>query len=176
MDHHPIHLHGYYFKVTATDGGQVPLSARVPETTVLVPTGATRDVEFIADAPGDWAMHCHMTHHVMNQMGHGIPNMIGVNPKRFDAKVSRLVKGYMTMGQAGMGDMAEMQMAVPKNSIPMSGGHGPFGMITMGGMFTLVKVRENLDNYEDPGWYQAPEGTVARQATAAELARDGIEL
>jgi FtsP/CotA-like multicopper oxidase with cupredoxin domain len=84
MDHHPIHLHGHYFKVTATDGGTIPVSAQWPETTVLVPVGSTRDVELIADAPGDWAMHCHMTHHVMNQMGHGIPNMIGVKHRPLD--------------------------------------------------------------------------------------------
>ena len=61
MDHHPVHLHGYAFKVTETDGGPIPKEAQWPETTVLVPTGATRTVEFIADNPGDWAMHCHMT-------------------------------------------------------------------------------------------------------------------
>ena len=45
--------------------------------TVLVPVGSTRAVDFIADNPGDWPFHCHMTHHVMNQMGHGVPNMVG---------------------------------------------------------------------------------------------------
>ena len=68
MDHHPIHLHGHFFRVTATDGGPIPLAAQWAEGTVLVPVGSTRDIEFVADAPGDWAMHCHMTHHVMNQM------------------------------------------------------------------------------------------------------------
>ena len=54
---------------------------------MLVPVGTTRDIEFIADAPGDWAMHCHMTHHVMNQMGHDIPNLIGMKPGGLDEKV-----------------------------------------------------------------------------------------
>ncbi|MGC4089076.1 MAG: copper oxidase [Polyangiaceae bacterium] len=174
MDHHPIHLHGHYFKMTATDGGSIPPSAQFPETTVLVPTGATRDVEFIADAPGDWAMHCHMTHHVMNQMGHGIPNMIGVDPKDLDARMRPLVPGYMTMGNDGMGDMGAMGMPVPKNSIPMQGAQGPHDYITMGGMFTIVKVREGLTSYEDPGWYQAPAGTQADLAKPDDLARDGI--
>ena len=57
MDHHPIHLHGHYFKVVATDGGQIPVAGQWPQTTVLVAVGTTRDVEFIADAPGDWVMH-----------------------------------------------------------------------------------------------------------------------
>ena len=81
MDHHPIHLHGYQFRVTATDGGEIPESAQQLETTVLVPVGSTRTIEFVANEPGDWAMHCHMTHHVMNQMGHGLPNVIGVDAR-----------------------------------------------------------------------------------------------
>ncbi len=176
MDHHPVHLHGYYFKLVATDGGQLPVAAQVPETTVLVPVGSTRDVELIADNPGDWAMHCHMTHHVMNQMGHNFPNTTGVNTTDLDKKVRKLVPGYMGMGEHGMGDMGEMKMDVPKNSIPMGGGNGMYGFITMGGMFTILKVREKLESYDkDPGWYQAPPGTLATVASAAELAKDGIK-
>jgi FtsP/CotA-like multicopper oxidase with cupredoxin domain len=174
MDHHPIHLHGYHFKVVATDGGIIPQTARCPQTTVLVPTGSTRDVEFVADAPGDWPLHCHMTHHVMNQMGHNVPNMLGATAGKVDQRVSALVPGYMTMGRSGMGEMAEMNMPVPKNSIPMMGSKGAHDVITMGGMFTILKVREGLTSYADPGWYEAPEGTRARAATADELARDGI--
>jgi hypothetical protein len=174
MDHHPIHLHGYHFKVVATDGGTIPTTARCPQTTVLVPTGSTRDVEFVADAPGDWPLHCHMTHHVMNQMGHNVPNVLGASAGKVDERVSALVPGYMTMGRSGMGEMAEMTMPVPKNSIPMMGSKGPHDVITMGGMFTILKVREGLTSYADPGWYEAPEGTRARAATAEELARDGI--
>ncbi|HUK64062.1 MAG TPA: copper oxidase, partial [Dongiaceae bacterium] len=61
MDHHPIHIHGHYFKVVATDGGAIPPSAQWPEATVLVPAGSTRDIELVTDAPGDWPLHCHMT-------------------------------------------------------------------------------------------------------------------
>jgi hypothetical protein len=44
----------------------------------------------------------------------------------------------------------------------MMGGEGPFGNIEMGGMFTLLKVRNRLESYEeDPGWYEHPPGTVA---------------
>jgi len=68
MDSHPIHIHGVHFIETGTDGGPTPRSAQVRETTVNVPPGTTRDIEFVADAPGDWAMHCHKNHHTMNQM------------------------------------------------------------------------------------------------------------
>src|SRR6266404_2946877 len=176
MDHHPMHLHGVNFKVTETDGGQIPESAQQVETTVLVQVGSTRTIDFVADAPGDWPLHCHMTHHTMNQMGHGSPNLIGVDKTGFDKKLRKFIPAYMTMGEAGTGDMGEMGMPAPKNSLPMVGGPGPFGYISMGGMFTTLKVREGLTNYEDPGWYQHPPGTVADQATSEDLKRDGIQL
>ena len=176
IDNHPIHLHGYSFRITATDGGEIPRSAQEPNTTVLVPTGACRVIELVADNPGDWAMHCHMTHHIMNQMGHDFPNMIGAELPVATRRIRRMIPGYMTMGTDGMAEMGEMDMPVPDNSIPMRGGPGAFGRIDMGGMFTILKVREDLTSYdEDPGWYEHPEGTVARPATAAELAADGVE-
>jgi hypothetical protein len=142
---------------------------------VLVAVGSTRTVEFIANNPGDWAMHCHMTHHVMNQMGHQIPNMIGVKPGNLDQKVRSLLPEYMTMGPTGMGDMGDMGMAVPPNSIPMVGGQGKYDYITMGGMFTILKVRENLKNYdEDPGWYATPNGTLASLAASDVLRKNRI--
>jgi len=176
MDHHPIHLHGLNFKVTATDGGYVPPSAQVPETTVLVPTGATRVIEFVPTEPGDWAMHCHMTHHVMTQMGHGLPNMVGVDTRKLDRRMSRVDPEYMTMGTTGMGGMGEMEMAIPPNSLPMRGGDGPFGYIDMGGMFTVLKVRGTPRPEDRDSWYQHPAGTVAGPADAARMRADGIDV
>ncbi len=175
MDHHPIHIHGLAFHVTETDGGQIPKTAWVPETTVLVAVGQTRTIELEPGIPGDWAMHCHMTHHVMNQMGHGFPNMIGVKKGELDADVRKILPGYMTMGETGMGDMGEMGMPVPHNSLPMVGQRGKHDYITMGGMFTILKVRDKLDSYEDPGWYENPKGTLSIAATDQELKRDGID-
>jgi FtsP/CotA-like multicopper oxidase with cupredoxin domain len=175
MDHHPIHIHGHAWKVVETDGGPIPPAGQWPETTVLVPTGSTRVVEFIADNPGDWAMHCHMTHHIMNQMGHGLPNLIGVDVRGLDERTRAQLPEYMTMGQNGMGGMGEMGMRVPRNTIPMKGGPGRHGYIDMGGMFTIVKIRDQLNGNTDPGWYEAPAGTQARLATPEEMKRDGIE-
>ncbi len=175
MSHHPIHLHGYQFRITETDGGRIPESAQWPETTVLVPVGSTQTIELVADEPGDWAVHCHMTHHTMNQMGHQFPNMVGVRPNGLDARVQKLLPDYMSMGETGMADMGEMSMPVPANSIPMLGAQGKHDYITMGGMFTVLKVREHLKNYEDPGWYENPKGTLAMAATQEELRRDGIK-
>jgi hypothetical protein len=69
----------------------------------------------------------------------------------------------MAMGSAGMGGM--MEMGRPGNTLPMMTGKGPFGDIEMGGMFTLMKVREGITSYEDPGWYRHPEGTTARKVS-----------
>jgi len=76
-----------------------------------------------------------------------------------------------------MADMGDMGMAVPKNSLPMVGGRGQYDYITMGGMFTIVKVRSDLPaDGSDPGWYKSPPGTVAEVAPEEDLRRDGIEL
>jgi len=181
MSHHPIHLHGYQFRVTETDGGQIPDAAQQLETSVLVSIGQSRTIDFVADEPGDWAMHCHMTHHVMNQMGDKFPNMIGVKPGELDARVQSLLPGYMTMGNDGMAEhgqhIASGHTKAPPNSIPMRGGPGPFDYITMGGLLTVLKVRENLEgDGRDPGWYRHPEGTVASRASREELRRDGIRV
>jgi hypothetical protein len=87
--------------------------------------------------------------------------------------VRGLLPDYMTMGANGMGDMGEMGMAVPKNSLPMVGSRGPYGPITMGGMFTILKVRDGIASYDDPGWY-APPSPPAGPAEPDELRRDGI--
>ena len=164
MDEHPIHIHGHAYRVTATDGGKIPEAGQWPETTVLVPVGATRDVEFIADAPGDWAFHCHKSHHTMNAMGHDIPNTLGANQKGLEERIRKMIPGYMAMGESGMAEHADHvdHMPGPKNTLPMMMGKGPFGNIEMGGMFTVVKVRDQLHSYDkDPGWYDHPKGTVA---------------
>ena len=82
MDHHPIHLHGMQFAVTGTEGGRIPEALWFPENTVLVGVAQARVIEFEAKYPGDWMLHCHLPHHMMNQMvsmvgpmahaGHGV--------------------------------------------------------------------------------------------------------
>jgi FtsP/CotA-like multicopper oxidase with cupredoxin domain len=163
MTNHPIHKHGEPFTLTCTDGGWVPESARRPEVTTDVPVGAMRAVEFVADEPGDWAIHCHKSHHTMNAMGHEVKNFIGVNQKDLAKTIRQLVPDYMPMGEKGMAEMGEMEMPMPDNTLPMMTGFGQFGPMEMGGMFSVVKVREGLarNDYADPGPYKNPEGTVA---------------
>ena len=80
------------------------------------------------------------------------------------------------MGENGMAGMGAMGMPVPKNSIPMKGADGPFDYIDMGGMFTILKVRDGITTYDDPGWYKHPPGSVADLASSDDLQRDGINL
>ena len=163
VDSHPIYFHGHRFWVVGTDG-ELPKEARCPGVTVNVPPGSTRTIEFVADNPGDWAFHCHKNHHTMKVMNHEIANLIGVNQEGVSDKVRELVPGYMAMGSAGMHEMSEMNMGGPKNTLPMMTGTGQFGPISMGGMFTVLKVRDGITSFEDPGWYKHPEGTVATKA------------
>ena len=167
MTNHPIHMHGPSFEVTGTDGGWVPRSARWPEVTTDIGVGQMRAIEFEALA-GDWAIHCHKSHHTMNAMGHGVPTMIGVDHRDVARKITGLIPDYMVMGDKGMHDMAEMEMPLPDNTLPMMTGTGPFGPIGMGGMFSVVKVRDDVrrGDFKDPGPYRHPAGTLSREVTA----------
>lgn len=170
MWNHPIHLHGHRYEVTGSDGGRWPREQWRRETTEIVGVGQTRDIEFIATA-GDWALHCHMSHHTMNAMSHQLPNVLGADIGQSEAAIKQLLPSYMAMGSNGMAEHTEHttmgHMQGPDNTLPMSMGIGPYGNLEMGGMFTVVKVREDLatNDFRDPGWYQAPKGTTARMVS-----------
>ena len=93
----------------------------------------------------------------------------------------RVIAGFMAQtgdpDGTGMGGMGQMGMPGPTNSVPMRGADGPFGYIDMGGMFTVLKVRDRVpEGGKVPGWYEHPPGTVAQEASSAQLAKDGIVL
>ena len=75
MDHHPMHMHGHTFFVTGTEGGRIPVAAWWPGNTVLVGVAQARVIEFVANNPGDWMLHCHLPHHMMNQMSSNVGKM-----------------------------------------------------------------------------------------------------
>ena len=68
MDHHPIHLHGHQFYITGTEGGRAPEGTWYPTNTVLVGVAQAKVIEFEAKYAGDWMVHCHLPHHMMNSM------------------------------------------------------------------------------------------------------------
>ncbi len=171
MWNHPIHMHGVQFLVTGSDGGRWRQSQWRPETTEIIGVGQTRDIEFIAES-GDWAFHCHMSHHTMNAMGHEIPNPLGVDQNGIEEEIQKILPGFIAMGEYGMAEHQEHvdmgHHSGPENTLAMMTGKGPYGNIEMGGMFTTVKVRNNLKrgDYSDPGWYDAPKGTVAARVSS----------
>ncbi len=63
MMHHPMHLHGHFFRVLTDKGDYSPL-----KHTVDVPPHGTRVIEFYANEPGEWMLHCHNLYHLKNGM------------------------------------------------------------------------------------------------------------
>ena len=68
---HPIHIHGHFFELVNGHGGHQPL-----KHTVNVLPGGTVDLDLTADAPGDWAFHCHLLLH----MHAGMMRVVTVRP------------------------------------------------------------------------------------------------
>jgi hypothetical protein len=128
--------------------------------TTDIAVGQMRQIEFLADEEGDWAFHCHKSHHTMNAMGHDVPTLIGVDHRDVARKISRLIPDYMVMGERGMADMAEMEMPIPDNTAPMMTGQGPFGSVEMGGMFSGAESAQGAKNggLQRPGVVQASRG------------------
>ena len=126
MDHHPIHLHGHQFYVTGTEGGRIPESAWYPGNTVLVGVAQARDIEFVARYEGDWMVHCHMPHHMMNQM----VSMVGP-----------MAMSHGSGSQTGLG--MEAGMGIVRQGNALSDDLGP-GMGRGMGMTTAEKPITNL--------------------------------
>ncbi|HRO66874.1 MAG TPA: multicopper oxidase domain-containing protein, partial [Pseudobdellovibrionaceae bacterium] len=63
MMHHPMHLHGHFFRVLNANGDRSPL-----KHTVDVPPHQTRVIEFLANEPGEWMLHCHNLYHMKTGM------------------------------------------------------------------------------------------------------------
>jgi hypothetical protein len=109
MDHHPMHLHGYTFHTTGTEGGRIQPSGWWPGNTVLVGVAQARDVELVADRPGDWMLHCHLPHHMMNQMSSRIGGMASTNGPLSQEKAMQ--------GMAGM-QMQQPDISANANTVP----------------------------------------------------------
>jgi hypothetical protein len=107
MDHHPMHLHGHTFWITGTEGGRIPETAWIPTNNVVVGVGQSRDVEFIANNPGDWMIHCHILHHMMNHMVSMVGPMPGMGATHDGEHSSKAIPampgGNLASGQLGAG-------------------------------------------------------------------------
>jgi len=111
----------------------------------------------------------------MTQMGHGALPSTGANTQRVGARLGRVEPYAMTMGQTGMGEMSAMGMPIPPNSISMRASPGPFSPIDMGGMFTVIKVRDRVSSADAKTWYAHPPGQVASKASSTAMQKDGID-
>jgi FtsP/CotA-like multicopper oxidase with cupredoxin domain len=102
IDHHPMHLHGHTFWITGTEAGRIPESAWIPSNNVLVGVAQARDIEFIANNPGDWMIHCHMFHHMMNHMTSMVGPMAGHAGMRTPGSRDMANSlGMLTLGRGG---------------------------------------------------------------------------
>ena len=143
MDHHPMHVHGNQFYVTGTEGGRIPETGWFPGNTVLVGVAQARDIEFDAIYPGEWMLHCHLPHHMMNQM----VSMVG------------------PMGQAGHGVQSgggmEEGMGIVRQGTALSEDLAPkFGR----GMGDTTEKERNTSNLVGPN---AQQGQMNMQQEAA---------
>lgn len=110
MDHHPMHLHGHTFHVTGTEGGRIPETAWWPGNTVLVGVAQARNIEFIANNPGDWMLHCHLPHHMMNQMSSQAGDMTITNGPISNKELEASIKGMTTQMSTGNPTISDPQM------------------------------------------------------------------
>ena len=117
MDHHPIHLHGNQFVVTGTEAGRIPQHLWYDQNTLLVGVAQARNIEFEAKYVGDWMLHCHMPHHMMNQMA----SMVG--------PVSPMEHGLPSGGSMpeGMGMLRQGAALDPSNGPMLGRGMGLSG-------------------------------------------------
>lgn len=101
IDHHPMHFHGMTFWITGTEAGRMPVTAWVPRNNVLVGVAQAFDIEFVAWNPGDWMLHCHMFHHMMNFMSTMVGPMDGHTARGMPAGGSMAAgMGMITRGPA----------------------------------------------------------------------------
>jgi hypothetical protein len=143
MDHHPIHLHGFTFWETGREGGRQPEAIWPRGNTTLVGVAQARDIEFVANRTGDWMLHCHLPHHMMNQMSSnvGLMTRLGQGMQAgasMEEAMGMLREGHATsenkapsLGRGlGVGSTTEM----PRANGPLSQGEADKAMAGMPGM------------------------------------------
>jgi hypothetical protein len=171
MHEPPMHVHGAHLRVGGTDGRRVPERAQFPATTVLVPVGGFADIELVVQLSGDVPVPCHEADHTMNTMAHDLLNPLDVRQRDLDERTGECLPGYVSMGESSMAEHHEHVQrghhhAGPPNTLPMLMGTGPDADLEMGGMFTVIKVRDAGAGYADPGPYEAPPRSVARRVSS----------
>jgi hypothetical protein len=140
IDHHPMHLHGHTFWITGTEAGRIPEAAWIPSNNVLVGVAQAREIEFIANNPGDWVLHCHMFHHMMNHMA--------------------VMVGPMALQMGGMpaGANAQAGMGMTQGGPALSRENGPSLGRGMGENISNERAVMTGMKMDDPGSHMGHEG------------------
>ncbi len=179
MDHHPIHVHGHTFYTTGTEGGRIQETAWWPGNTALVGVGQARDVEFVANNPGDWMLHCHMPHHMMNQMSStvvGTPTTNGALTQKQNMAAMQSMNSSMQTGAPRVSaeqmqgmmsmDMTSKAMAAQDRDIAPNAGdvpNFPQDGYMEGPMMNMehTTMLQRPENYGlRPGWSSSMQGMM----------------
>ncbi len=169
MDHHPIHVHGHTFYTTGTEGGRIPEAGWWPGNTVLLGVAQARDVEFVANNPGDWMLHCHLPHHMMNQMSSAV-NLGG----SMGASDHAMSNGPLSQ-KANMAMMGGMDAAMKTGKPAMSAEQMEQGMsFAMSGDMSMKAMDEqnravapnanNVPNFPQDAYMEGPMMNMERSA------------
>ena len=183
MDHHPIHIHGTQFYVTGTEGGRIPQSAWYPGNTVIVGVAQARDIEFDAIHPGDWMLHCHLPHHMMNNMssmvgpmthvGHGLHTGMGMQEGMGIVREGAATSENLGPGIGrGMGITADRERALGNGTI---GGADSAQMQQLQGTpGALSAAEEHARVHNEVNQNGAMAGTGTVPTTAPEMDMQGM--
>ncbi|MFA0963444.1 multicopper oxidase domain-containing protein [Roseivirga sp. BDSF3-8] len=125
MMHHPMHLHGHFFRVINEHGEYSPL-----KHTVNVPPMNKVTIEFNATEDSDWFFHCHVLYHMMGGMARIFSYGDDRDPRLKDAPLKVLVnegRQYYTWGTAEVGSHMAGLSLVSSNTRNQFNLSGEFG-------------------------------------------------
>ena len=112
MMHHPMHLHGHFFRVLNGQGDRSPL-----KHTVDVEPMSTTVIEFDANEVGDWFFHCHLLYHMKTGMARVVSYRSFVPPPEVQAVRPRLYKDYWyRFGEAELMSHMSLGVAMASNT------------------------------------------------------------
>lgn len=107
MMHHPMHLHGHFFRVINENGEYSPL-----KHTVNVPPMQKVTIEFYSNEYGDWFFHCHILYHMMGGMARVISYDTPRDPRLEPYPISKLIHETNRFYSWGMADVASHHTSV----------------------------------------------------------------
>lgn len=96
---------------------------------------------------------------------HLVPDTSDAQQKGIEEKVRAFVADEMRMGEPGMAGMQDVARSGrgPRSTLRMRNGRGPSGNMEVGGMPTILEVRDDVECSADPGWDERPPAGVARK-------------